>query len=250
MDFPLTKIRQMISDVTDHVYSRRLESSFPVIHKKLTMLASNSNASENIQGMKRNSSFAQNPNKKNTVGFGWKKEFFCMYTLGFGGKNELLIIVWISSHAFELDGNVANLVYYGKTRMRDVFTRCRRPVDSTHWGIRLTQWQLDLTAVHTQFPWRWIPYLFYIRFQMDPDWHDKLGLQYLTSRGITLMWNPKRKACRTVATDLYLILSKRSLNSDKQCKTYITSNHRKTDVNVVALLKTLNPKSIMLDCQF
>ena len=33
------------------------------------------------------------------------------------GKNELLVIVWISSDAFELDANVANFVYYGKTRL-------------------------------------------------------------------------------------------------------------------------------------
>ena len=40
-----------------------------------------------------------------------------MYKLGFGEKNEFLIIVWISSDVFELDANVANFVYYGKIRL-------------------------------------------------------------------------------------------------------------------------------------
>ena len=121
IDFPSTKIRQMISDVTDDVYSRQLE---------------------------------------------YKLFFICCQL------RHIEMFVWHND-------------------------------------------KLDLTALHVQFPWRWIPYLFYIRFQMDPDWHDKLGLQYLTSGGITLMWNPKRKRCRTVATDLYLILSKCSLNSER-----------------------------------
>ena len=49
-----------------------------------------------------------------------KKEFLCMYTSGFGEKNEFLIIVWISSDAFELDANIANFVYYGKTRVDNI----------------------------------------------------------------------------------------------------------------------------------
>ena len=33
------------------------------------------------------------------------------------GKNEFFFIPWILSDVFELDANVANFVYYGKTRM-------------------------------------------------------------------------------------------------------------------------------------
>ena len=34
------------------------------------------------------------------------------------GKNEFFFILWILSDAFELDANVANFVYYGKTRLK------------------------------------------------------------------------------------------------------------------------------------
>ena len=63
------------------------------------MLASNSNASDNIQGMKRDSSFAQNPNKNIQLAFDEKKEFLCMYTLGFGEKiNSLSLFEYHLMH--------------------------------------------------------------------------------------------------------------------------------------------------------
>ena len=33
------------------------------------------------------------------------------------GKNDFPFILWISSHAFELDANIVNFVYYGKTQL-------------------------------------------------------------------------------------------------------------------------------------
>ena len=48
----------------------------------------------------------------------WMKKRILVYVnIRFGENNEFLIIVWISSDAFELDANIANFVYYGKTRL-------------------------------------------------------------------------------------------------------------------------------------
>ena len=44
-----------------------------------------------------------------------EKEFFCMYTLG-SGENEFVIILGMLSDALELHANVVNFVYYGKAR--------------------------------------------------------------------------------------------------------------------------------------
>ena len=35
------------------------------------------------------------------------------------GKNEIFFILWILSDAFELDANIVNFVYYGKTRTQN-----------------------------------------------------------------------------------------------------------------------------------
>ena len=73
------------------------------------MLASNWNASDDIEGMKRNSSFAQNPKK--VYSWLWMKKRIYLYVyIKIWGKNEFLIIVWKSSDAFELDVKVVNFV--------------------------------------------------------------------------------------------------------------------------------------------
>ena len=45
------------------------------------------------------------------------KESFVCNTFEFLVKNDFHFIIWILSDAFELDANVVNFVYYGKTRM-------------------------------------------------------------------------------------------------------------------------------------
>ena len=41
--------------------------------------------------------------------------FFENLYISIWGKEEFIFILWILSNAFELDANIANFVYYGKT---------------------------------------------------------------------------------------------------------------------------------------
>ena len=75
-----------------------------------------------------------------------ENKLFRCYTLGFVEKNDFLFVLWILSDAFELDANVVNFVYYGKTWLK--FSSLYTPYDETSINMIKQRFHTSDRLVH------------------------------------------------------------------------------------------------------
>ena len=98
---------------------------------KLATLSSNSKASDCIERMKRKS-FSP-------------KSLMCSFNTTLG-KNEFFGIFWILSNVFELDSNVANFDYHGKTQIYRLVSSVR------NWIIfKVTETKIQMQKIYDLF---------------------------------------------------------------------------------------------------